>query len=242
MILFRGISSVFILILLWQLCVVGFKVPPYILPAPLDVLLIGYAKKHLIFQHFLPTLLETLLGLFFGCVVGVLVALFMSLLKPVRHWVMPILLISQALPTFAIAPLLVIWFGYGMASKIIMTMIMLFFPVTNAFFDGLRKTNIEYLDTAQVMGASHFRTVIFVRVPAALPSLATGIRLATAIAPIGAVVGEWVGSSRGLGFLMLNAHARMQIDLMFACLVVIVLMALVLYFVVDKFLNALIKW
>jgi len=242
MVIFRGISSVLILLILWQLCVTVFNVPSYILPTPLNVLFVGYARKSLIAQNLYPTILETLLGLLFGCVIGVLVALSMSLLKPVRHWVMPLLLISQALPTFAIAPLLVIWFGYGIASKIIMTMIMLFFPVTNAFFDGLRNTPREYLDAAHVMGSTRFRTVMFIRVPAALPSLATGIRLATAIAPIGAVVGEWVGSSRGLGFLMLNAHARMQIDLMFACLFVIVLMSLFLYFLVDKMLSYLIRW
>lgn len=240
--LIRGVLSVFVLMLLWQVSVSLFNVPPYILPSPVDVFVIGYLKHSLIFKNFLPTLAETLLGLFFGCLVGVLMALFMSLVKPVRHWVLPILLISQALPTFAIAPLLVIWFGYGVASKVIMTMIMLFFPVTNAFFYGLRKTDLSYLDTAQVMGATHFRTVMHVRVPAALPSLATGIRLATAIAPIGAVVGEWVGSSRGLGFLMLNAHARMQIDLMFACLFVIVLMSLILYFSIDKLLARIITW
>lgn len=240
--LFRGILSILFLFLFWQALVVLLKIPSYILPTPTAVCSALYIKKSLILKNFLPTGLETILGLFFGCLLGVFVALLMSLVKPVRHWVMPLLLISQALPTFAIAPLLVIWFGYGMASKIVMTMIMLFFPVTNAFFDGLRNTNSDYLDTAQVMGATHFRTVFFVRVPAALPSLATGIRVATAVAPIGAIVGEWVGSSRGLGFLMLNAHARMQIDLMFACLFVIVLMSLLLYFAVDKLLGALIKW
>lgn len=242
MILLRGTISFIGLVFIWHLSVVLFDIPPYILPAPLSVLFAGSGNGFLIFKNFIPTLVETLLGLFFGCIVGVFAALLMSLVKPVRHWLLPILLISQALPTFAIAPLLVIWFGYGMASKIIMTMIMLFFPVTNAFFDGLKNTPNDYLDVANVMGASHIRTVFLVRVPSALPSLATGIRHATAIAPIGAVVGEWVGSSRGLGYLMLNAHARMQIDLMFACLFVIILMSLVLYFIVDWVLYKRTSW
>ena len=119
---------------------------------------------------------------------------------------------------------------------------MLFFPVTSAFFDGLRRTNPGWLDIANTMNGSRWRILWHIRVPAALPALASGLRVATAISPIGAVVGEWVGSSRGLGFLMLNANARMEISMMFAALFTIILMSLLLYFSVDKLLRLAIPW
>nr|WP_201258159.1 ABC transporter permease subunit [Piscirickettsia litoralis] len=117
-----------------------------------------------------------------------------------------------------------------------------FFPVASNFFDGLKSTPQGYLDLAHTMNANKWRTLWYIRIPKALPQLATGIRIATAIAPIGAIVGEWVGASAGLGFLMLNANARMQISLMFACLFVVILFSLILYSIIDKLLTRFIFW
>ncbi len=230
------------LILLWQIVVWIFKFPPYILPGPWLVLKSFQHEALLIGTQSIPTIIETLMGLLIGCLMGITAALIMVLFRPLRWWLLPILLISQAIPTFAIAPLLVIWFGYGMASKIATTVIMLFFPVTSAFYDGLSRTPTGYLDLANTMHISRWRTLWSIRIPAALPALASGIRVATAFAPIGAIIGEWVGASKGLGFLMLNANARMQIALMFACLITLVIFSLLLYFIVDKLLQLAIRW
>ncbi len=238
----KGIIVMFVLVLAWQLVVKLFHLPVYILPGPILVGKTGIAQFSLIAHEAVPTIIETLLGLLFGAIFGAISALIMDYFQPVRMWFLPILLISQALPTFAIAPLLVVWFGYGMTAKIITTMIMLYFPITNSFYDGLQQTNKGWIDLANTMNASKWKTLIHIKIPAALPSLATGLRVAAAIAPIGAVIGEWVGSSKGLGFLMLNANARMQIDLMFAALFTITIFTIVLYFSVDKMLKVLIPW
>lgn len=238
----RGLTVFIGFILIWQAIVIVFQLPNYILPGPWLVFKTWYLQFNLLFQQTIPTFIETLLGLFFGSLIGIITAILMSYIPPVRKWVMPLLLVSQALPTFAIAPLLVIWFGYGLSSKIVTTILMLFFPVTSAFFDGLRRTDPAWLDLAHTMNASRWKILWHIRIPAALPALATGLRVATAIAPIGAVIGEWVGASSGLGFLMLNANARMQIDLMFAALFNIILMSLILYFIVDKLLRFAISW
>lgn len=238
----RGLIVFVSLILIWQAIVTFLQLPSYILPGPFLVFHTWLMQYDLLMHQTIPTLLETIIGLLLGIFLGCTVALLMSFIQPVRYWVMPLLLISQALPTFAIAPLLVIWFGYGMASKVVTTILMLFYPVTSSFFDGLRRTDPAWLDLSQTMNASRWRVLWFVRVPAALPALASGIRVATAIAPIGAVIGEWVGASSGLGFLMLNANARMQIDVMFAALINIILLSLILYFCVDKLLKKLISW
>jgi len=230
------------LLLLWQLVVWLFQLPPYILPTPGSVIYTWIAQASLIWAQTKPTLLETILGLFFGALSGIIGALLLISFKPMRLWLLPILVISQAIPTFAIAPLLVVWFGYGEASKVITAMIMIFFPVTTAFYDGLRRTNLAWLALAKTMGASHLAMLWQIRIPSALPALASGLRVAAAIAPIGAIVGEWVGSSHGLGFLMLNANGRLQINLMFAALFTITLITLILYYTVDKILRLAIPW
>jgi putative hydroxymethylpyrimidine transport system permease protein len=235
--LFRGTFIIFSLFLFWAIIVLLFKLPPYILPSPLLVLHSLFSNITLIASQAWITILETLIGLFFGTLLGVCLALSMIFFQPLRLWMMPILVLSQALPLFAIAPLFVIWFGYGIASKIAVITLMLFFPVASAFFDGLKRTDSNWLDLAKTMNATYANTIWKIRVPAALPSLATGLRVATAAAPLGAIIGEWVGSSSGLGFLMLNANARLQIDLMFAVLLVVIFFGIALYFSVDRILR-----
>ncbi|SVD13537.1 uncharacterized protein METZ01_LOCUS366391, partial [marine metagenome] len=137
--------------------------------------------------------------------------------------------------------------GYGLASKVMMASLIIFFPVTATFLDGLRRTDPGWLDLAHTMTAgqstSHRWTILrHIRIPAALPTLASGLRVAAAVAPIGAVVGEWVGSSAGLGYLMLHANGRMQIDLLFAALFVLAGMAVALFFSLDWLLRHLLPW
>ncbi|WP_342147651.1 ABC transporter permease [Rickettsiella endosymbiont of Aleochara curtula] len=229
-------------IIIWECLIHILQLPNYILPTPFEVLksLIDHAA--LITSETLPTLVEILLGLFFGVILGVTIALSMSLFRPLHNFLLPLLLASQALPVFAIAPLLVLWFGYGVIAKIITTTFMLFFPITNNFLDGLKQTPKNYLNMAEMMNSSRWQILLQIRIPAALPNLASGIRLATTMAPLGAIVGEWVGSNQGLGFLLLNANAQMQIDLMFAVLLVIFFLGILLYYLVDTLIKLALPW
>jgi len=239
---FRGLTGLLFIILFWQLFIIITKLPPYILPGPLAVAKTFIQQLPLLLSQSVPTVTETLLGLFGAIILGVLTAMTMAYIQLIRHWLKPILLISQALPTFAVAPLFVIWFGYGISAKIAVTILMLFFPITSAFFDGLRRTDTGWLDLAHILEANKWQTLWHIRVPAALPALVSGLRVATAAAPIGAVIGEWVGASKGLGFLILNANARMQIDVMFAALFMLVLWSLLLYFSMDYILRKYVNW
>ncbi|MES2141674.1 MAG: ABC transporter permease [Pseudomonadota bacterium] len=238
----RGLMVTLFLLIVWQCLVTLFKLPPYILPAPLQIISSLIQHAQLISRELIPTLIETLLGLFFGIALGMLLAMSITLSRTLHTLMLPLLLASQALPIFALAPLLVIWFGYGITAKILTTTLMLFFPITNNFLDGLKQTPQHYLDMAQLMGSSRWQILYQIRFPAALPNLASGIRLATVMAPLGAIIGEWVGSSHGLGFLLLSANAQMQIDLMFAVLFVIILLSISIYFLVDKLLYLATPW
>ena len=155
---------------------------------------------------------------------------------------LPMLVVSQAIPVYAIAPILVLWLGFDLAPKVVMSTIIIFFPVTTAFYDGLRQTKKGYLDIAKTMGANNITTLFKVRCRSALPALGSGLRVAAAFAPISAIVGEWVGASAGLGYRMLYSNARMQTDDMFGALVVLVVMSLFLYYFVDWLVRKTIHW
>lgn len=226
----------------WQAIVWATGVPPFILPGPLAVSRALATHPLLLAEHARVTLTEILLGVGLGTAIGASTAVVLSMSGTARRWLMPLLVVSQALPVFALAPLLVLWLGYGMASKVAMAVLIIYFPVTAAFLDGLRRTDPGWLELARSMDATAVGVVRHIRVPAALPALASGLRVAAAVAPIGAVVGEWVGSSAGLGYLMLHANARMQVDLMFAALLVLASMALLLWIAVDRGGRALARW
>ena len=240
--LFRPVVILVGLCLFWQMIVSLTNAPPYILPGPMAVVLAWIKQPELFISHGATTALEILLGLFLGFILGVCSALCMAYFRSAQRWMLPVLVISQAVPVFALAPVLVLWLGYGLASKVAMATLIIFFPVTAAFYDGLRRTEPGWIDLANTMNASRWAILRHIRIPAALPALASGLRVATAVAPIGAIVGEWVGSSAGLGYLMLHANARVQVDVMFAALLTLALMAVALYFTVDLALRRLVRW
>ena len=241
MVLRATVAGLFI-VGLWQIIVLLTGVPAFILPSPADVLFALIEDAAFLAPHAGVTALEIILGLCLGTALGSVSAILMIWFRPLRAWLFPVLVISQALPVFALAPILVLWLGYGLASKVAMAVMIIFFPVTAALYDGLRRTDPGLLDLAQTMGASSWTILRYIRIPAAIPVFASGLRVATAVAPIGAVVGEWVGSSAGLGYLMLHWNARMQVDSMFAALAVLAVLAVSLYFLVDHGLRRLTYW
>lgn len=240
--LLRALVAAAGLLLLWQGFVWWSEVPPFLLPSPARVALALVDRWDSLLHHALITASEILLGLALGTALGCLMALALAAWPAGRRWLLPLLLMSQAIPVFAIAPLLTLWLGFGIGSKVAMATLIIFFPVATAFYDGLRRTEPGLLDLGTTMGASRAALLWRVRVPAALPGLASGLRVAAAVAPIGAVVGEWVGASAGLGYLMLHANGRSQTDVMFAALFVLMLMALALWFATDRLLRRAIPW
>lgn len=238
----RGATASLMILGLWQGAILIWSLPSFILPAPMAVFEVLISRWPMLWSHTWVTAQEVLIGLVLGVSVGLCFALLMLLFKPVKQWLLPILIASQAIPVFAIAPILMLWLDYGIASKVAMAAIIIFFPVTTCCFDGLRSTPLGYLDLANTLNASRWRTLWHIQLPAALPALGSGLRVAVVVAPIGAVVGEWVGSSAGLGYLMLQANARMRIDEMFAALFILSLFSVALYFSVDWLLKRSLPW
>lgn len=237
----RGLTVFIGLIVLWGLLSLS-NIPAFLLPSPAAVAQALWDNRDYLAYNTLITASEIASGLVIGVLLGVVLALCMIFSPRIQRWLMPLVLTSQAIPVFAMAPLLVLWFGFGMSAKVAMAVLVIFFPVASAFFDGLRRVNNDYLDLARTMRASPWAQLRHVRLMAALPAFGSGLRMAAAVAPIGAIIGEWVGSAAGLGYVMINANARMQSDVCFAALFILVLMTVLLWLAVDALLLRLISW
>ena len=237
--LFRFVVVTVCLLLFWHFLVIFADLPKFILPSPMLVMETFISNFSLIFKHAIVTGSEILLGLLAGTVLGSFTAICLAISPLARTIVRPMMVLSQALPVFALAPLLTLWLGYGLWPKILMALLIIYFPVTSAFFDGLMNTPKGMLDLSRVMNGTSWRIMLNLRIPAAVPGLASGLRLAAVYAPIGAIIGEWVGASEGLGYLMLLANGRAKIDLMFAALIVLVVMTLILHWSIDRLGNSL---
>ncbi len=203
-------------------------VPAFLLPAPLAVLQAAQQQAGLLWHHFLFTLAEIALALLLGVGSGIVLAIAMSASQLLRRLLFPLITASQAIPVFALAPLLVLWLGFGIASKVVIAALIIFFPLCLSLFEGLCRTPPGWLELAQTINTSRFRHFYHVSWPAALPQFFSGLQMAVILAPIGVVIGEWVGASEGLGYLMMHANARLETALSFAALAILLLLALLL--------------
>lgn len=234
--------TAFGLCFLWQSVIWLTQTPPYILPSPLAVLQCLYTDFDVLWRHSRVTVLEIALSLGIASVFGTATSLILMINARLRRWLQPLILVSQTMPVYALAPILMLWFGYGLTPKIIITVLIVYFPITTATFDGLQQTPPAYLRLAQTLGANPRQILWRIRMPAALPHLASGLRVGAAMAPIGAIIGEYVGGSDGLGYLMQYGINRSQVALTFAALFVMTLLTLAIYYGIDALLKKWIYW
>lgn len=220
------IRTAVLLLLVWQGFVWALAIPPFLLPGPLAVAGAAVDSPGPLARAALITLAEVVAGFAIGAGLGTLLAVVLALWAPLRRAIMPAMTVSQTVPVFAFAPLLTLWLGYGFAPKIAIVALIVFFPVASGFLDGLTRTPLVLHELALSMGATPFQAMRIVRIPAALPDLASGLRITAVYAPAAAIVGEWVGGSHGLGALMIQSVGRMRIDTMFAALLATILIAL----------------
>lgn len=237
----RAILSFVAGLLLWEAVVRLTGLPPYLLPSPLAVGAALWSHRAEIAPAALLTGAETLSGLMLGATLGIGAAVAMALWPRLGRALKPALIVSQTIPVFALAPILTLWLGFGVAPKVAMVVLITFVPVAQALYDGLIAPPMAQLDVARTMGAGRWAELRHLRFPAALPRLASGLRLGAIYAPVGAVIGEWVGGARGLGALMIHANGRMKTDLMFAALFVVVALSLTIYTATDRGLSRLLR-
>ena len=238
----RGLFIAAIIFLIWEISCVIFEIPPFMLPPPTKIFTSMYNNIDILLNHASYTLVEILASIIIGSFIGISTALIISSSPRLKRWIMPILLASQSIPVFALAPLLILWLGYGMSSKIVIGVLIVFFPITSNFTDALNKVPQELIDAGKTIGFNKMQIFWKIKIPSSLPGLSSGIRVATCFAPIGAVVGEWIGGSTGLGSFMIYSNARLQTDNMFAALLILIFITISLYRVTDKVLTKYVWW
>jgi len=226
----------------WEGAVRIWTIPVFILPPPSRILETALAQAPQILPHAAVTAAEIVLGIGLALITAVPLAIAMFAKPVLEKTLAPFLVASQAIPVFALAPLLVIWLGYGVASKVFMAWIIIFFPITVSLLQGLKSCDPEYRILFTLMGASFFKTLTLLYWPWALPQFFAGLRVGVSVATIGAVIGEWVGAQQGLGFLMIQSNARLQTPLVFAAILWLAAMGLLLWALVGFVEKKTIPW
>jgi len=236
------------LIGLWQLAAsTGFmadvlNLESFLVPSPAEIASELWEERSLLAENAWVTLKEILLGFLLALVVGAAFAVAMHFSRTIRLAAYPLVVASQTIPIIVISPILVIWFGFGLTPKLLIIALICFFPVTVATVDGLRSVDPAAIKLMRTLYASRGQTFRRVEVPAALPSFFSGARIAVAVAPIGAVFAEWVGADKGLGHLIFVGNANYRVDLTFASVFVLSLIAIALYALVAVAERRIITW
>ncbi len=233
---------IFLILFAWEVAVRLTDTPRYILPSPALIFKTIVVDSPLLVKHSFYTLSEMVLGFFVAFFAGSLLAFLMFKYPSVESAFYPVIIGSQSIPVFAIAPLLVLWFGYGMSSKVLMTALIVFFPITVNTLEGLKSADPDVVKLFKLLGAGEFKILTKVRIPSALPFIFTGSKIGISVSTIGAVIGEWVGAKYGLGYLMLHANAQLRVDLIFAAIFYLTLMGVGLFGIVSLLEKFLMPW
>ncbi|GEC49290.1 ABC transporter permease [Bradyrhizobium japonicum] len=217
----------------WALLVKAFKIPAYLLPAPGPVFQRLVTDAGLLWSNSLVTLTEIVLGFGLTLVTAIPLGLLIALSPVARQILYPPIMLLQLVPKIAVAPLFLVWLGFGIESKVLLTVLMTFFPLLLASISGFQILDNRLLYLTRSMGASTWQTFRFLRVPAALPVIFSGIKASATIAATAAIVAEFVGANQGLGYVLLKGTSTMDLELTFAVLVVLTVIGIIINYVVE---------
>lgn len=226
--IYSWLLFIFIL-LLWEM--LSKQMSELVLPSPSVVVttLIEGLTSGYYTPHILRTSLEIIIGLFLGSLLGILTGIWMGEVEFIRKLLFPYVIASQAVPKLALAPLFILWFGFGMTSKVVITALICFFPLMENTVTAIQYTDPQKVELFRVLGANRWQTLFKLKIPAGLPSIMAGFRVAVVLAVVGAVVGEFIGGSEGLGALIIASQGMMDTPLMFSVLILITMIGTFLY-------------
>ena len=237
-----AVISIGLIVLLWHVLSVTEVVPAYMLPSPADVVDAFIEDFGLIIKHAGVTLTEAFYGLAIGIVLAFVIATVMDRWSFMHKALYPVMIITQTIPTIAIAPLLVLWMGFEMEPKITLVAITTFFPIAVGLLDGYKSVDRDYIDLMKALGAGRYRIFITVKLPAALPHFFSGLKVSTSYAVVGAVISEWLGGFEGLGVYMTRVKKAYAFDRMFAVIIFIVIISLLLMLLVNVIRTVSMPW
>jgi len=230
------------IVVVWDLTIRLFRIPAYQIPAPGDVVAVLWSDWPELLRQAWPTTYATICGFLLSALFGIPVAMLIAGSKTVESYVYPLLVFSQSVPKIAIAPLFVVWFGFGIIPKVISAFLLGFFPVVVATVQGFKSVEGDVIDLARSMGANPLKIFLKFRLPHALPAIFSGLKVSVTLAVVGAVVGEFVGSNSGLGYVLQKANGTFDLPLMFAALVILSMIGVLLFLVLELIERWLMPW
>ncbi|MDU2109438.1 MAG: ABC transporter permease [Peptoniphilus lacydonensis] len=233
---------IIIILALWQFVTTKGIVGPYLLPKPIDVIKAFVNDFSTILSHLGTTLTEAFWGLFVGVTLGFIVALLMDLSETIYSALYPILVITQTVPTVAIAPLLVLWMGYGIAPKITLIVIVTFFPVAISLLEAFKQVDQDKIKLLKAMGASKYEIYKYIKLPESLSNFFSAFKIAVSYSVVGAVIAEWLGGFKGLGVYMIRVQKNYSFDKMFAVIFLISAISLILMKLVSFIQKKMMPW
>jgi ABC-type nitrate/sulfonate/bicarbonate transport system permease component len=234
--------AVIIILLAWEALVRFFNVPEWLLPGPIQIWHTLIESWSLMLVHAQATMIESLLGFSLAIILALIITFVMNELPLVRRAFYPIIITSQTIPIVSVAPLFVIWFGYGLLPKIIVVALVCFFPIAISLLNGLAAVDRDYLQLFESMQASRWDTFRLVTFPLAMPSFFAGLKISAAYSVMGAVIGEWLGAKEGLGYYMTLAQHSFRVDRVFAAIVLITIFSMFLFVLVSITEKLVIPW
>lgn len=237
-----AVSLLLLIIIIWEAIVRIASIPAYILPTPSAIAMALFESRSLLLMHTRVTFTAVAAGLMLALIIAVIAALLMNQSTLVKKALYPILVISQAVPIFALAPLILIWFGAGLMPKIIIVALVCFFPLAVSLVEGLNQVDPEMLELMQTMQANRLMVLKTVEFPATLPYFFSGLKIAVTYSVLGAIIGEWLAARAGLGIFMLRAMQSFQTSRLFAAIAVVVILSLALFKLTDLLSNLAMPW
>lgn len=235
-------AALILIVVLWEVLCKSGAVPEYMLPSPADVVSAFVSDFPNLMHHAATSLLEAVCGLFIGILLAFVMATLMDRFLVLDQAFYPLMIITQTIPTIAIAPLLVLWMGFGMAPKITLVVIMTFFPITVGLLEGYRTVDPDAVNLMRAMGANRMQIFWHVKFPAALPHFFSGLKISASYSVVGAVISEWLGGFEGLGVYMTRVKKAYAFDKMFAVIFLIVIISLLLMALVNLLRNLCMPW
>ncbi|MBM7855542.1 ABC-type nitrate/sulfonate/bicarbonate transport system permease component [Desulfohalotomaculum tongense] len=229
-------------LLLWESYVYFTGKEKWLLPAPSDIAAAFPGMLPLLVEHGRYTLLAAVVGFALAIAVALLLAVLMDISPVLRQGIYPLLVISQTIPIISVAPLFIIWFGYGLLPKVIVVALVCFFPLVVSVIQGMEAVDRDMVNLLRVMGASTWQIIKEVKLPAALPSFFAGLKIAGTYSIMGAVIGEWLGAAKGLGLFMTRAMHSYQYDRLFSAIIVVSLLSVLLFMIIEVIGRLVIPW
>ncbi|ENY8712731.1 ABC transporter permease [Clostridioides difficile] len=235
------IATFLFILILWQSMAGVLEVPQYILPTPVDIINVFFKDYQNLSMHAVVTIGEAILGFIVAIIISLVIGILMDFVSIIKKCLYPIMLVTQMIPTIIIAPLFMIWFGFGTMPKVLMVMLTCFFPILISFVDGIENIDKDYLNLFKTMDSNKVNTFIHLKFPMAMDKFFSGLKISATYAVMAATVAEWLGGTKGLGVYMLRSKSAYALDKVFASTILVVIFSLMFVGIVQAVKKVVIR-